>query len=143
MANIRINNTKREIVITKAFAKKAEQFRSDEYYELREAKNDNPTFKVVVNKAAKRDTMKGLTFKFIKQYVEKNGTEAQMDEFETMTKNEDGIQSMSYGEVKEWFIVSFPEVVEIFKQREDISKKVKEAKLAQQKARIAELAKAA
>lgn len=143
MANIRINNTKREIVITKAFAKKAEQFRSDEYYELREAKNDNPTFKVVVNKASKRDTMKGLTFKFIKQYVEKNGTEAQMDEFETMTKNEDGIQSMSYGEVKEWFIVSFPEVVEIFKQREDISKKVKEAKLAQQKARIAELAKAA
>ena len=143
MANIRINNTKREIVITKAFAKKAEQFRSDEYYELREAKNDNPTFKVVVNKASKRDTMKGLTFKFIKQYVENNGTEAQMDEFETMTKNEDGIQSMSYGEVKEWFIVSFPEVVEIFKQREDISKKVKEAKLAQQKARIAELAKAA
>ena len=143
MANIKINNTKREIVITKAFAKKAEQFRSDEYYELREVKNDNPTFKVVVNKASKRDTMKGLTFKFIKQYVEKNGTEAQMDEFETMTKNEDGIQSMSYGEVKEWFIVSFPEVVEIFKQREDISKKVKEAKLAQQKARIAELAKVA
>ena len=143
MANIRINNTKREIVITKAFAKKAEQFRSDEYYELREAKNDNPTFKVVVNKASKRDTMKGLTFKFIMQYVEKNGTEAQMDEFETMTKNEDGIQSMSYGEVKEWFLVSFPEVVEIFKQREDISKKVKEAKLAQQQARIAELAKAA
>ena len=143
MANIRINNTKREIVITKAFAKEAEKFRSDAYYELKEAKTDNPTYKVVVNKSAKRDSMKGLTFKFMKQYVEKNGTEAQMDEFETMTKNEDGIQSMSYGEVKEWFIVSFPEVVEIFKQREEISKKVKEAKLAQQQARIAELAKAA
>lgn len=143
MANIRINNTKREIVITKAFAKKAEQFKSDEYYELREAKNDNPTYKVVVSKSAKRDSMKGLTFAFMKQYVEKNGTEAQMVEFETMTKNEDGIQSMSYGEVKEWFLVNFSEVVEIFKQREEISKKVKEAKLAQQKAKIAELAKAA
>ena len=141
--SIRVNSTKREIVITKAFAKKAEQFRSDEYNELRDARLENPTFKVVVNKAAKRDTMKGLTFKFIEQYVEKNGTESQMDEFKTLTKNEDGIQSMSYGEVKEWFIVSFPEVVEIFKQREEISKRVKEAKLAQQKARIIELAKAA
>ena len=128
MSNIKINNAKRTIVITKAFAKKAEEFRSDEYYELREAKNDNPTFKVVVNKAPKRDYMKGLTFDFMKQYVVKKGNEELLNEFETLTKNDDGFRSMSYGEVKEWFLVHFPEVIEIFKQREEISKKVKAKK---------------
>lgn len=141
--SIRINAAKREIVITKAFAKEAEKFRSDAYNELRDAKLENPTYKVVVNKASKRDSMKGLTFKFMEQYVEKNGTEAQLDEYKTMTKNEDGIQSMSYGEVKGWFLAYFPEVVEIFKQRDEISKRVKEVKLAQQKARLTELATAA
>jgi len=35
---------------------------------------------------------------------------------------------MSYGEVREWFLVSFPEVDEIYKRREEISKRVKAKK---------------
>lgn len=129
MANITINNSKREIVITKAFAKKAEEFKSDAYNELKEAKADNPTYKVVVRKAPKRDNHKGLTFDFMEKYISKHDEEGLlMEEFKTITKNEDGIQSMSYGEVKEWFLVSFPEVDEIFNRREEISKRVKAKK---------------
>lgn len=129
MANIRINTSKREIVITKAFAKKAEQFRSDEYNELRDAKLENPNFKVVVKKSSKKETHKGLTFEFMSKYIEKHDENGLLkEEFDAITKNEDGIQSMSYGEVKEWFLVSFPEVDEIYKRREEISNRVKAKK---------------
>ena len=129
MANIKINNSNRTIVITKAFAKEAETFKSEAYIALKEAKADNPTYSVVVRKAPKRDTHKGLTFDFMKKYISKHDEDGTlMEEFEAITKNEDGIQSMSYGEVKEWFLVSFPEVDEIFNRREEISKRVKAKK---------------
>ena len=70
MSTIRINNSKREIVITKAFAKKAEQFKSDEYYELKEAKADNPTYKVVVRKAPKADHHSGMDYDYMRKYIE-------------------------------------------------------------------------
>ena len=136
MSTIKINDAKRTIEITKAFAKKAEQFKSDEYNELREAKMENPTYKVVVNKASKRDDHTGLTYDFMRESLSKNAAEngTIMDEFETITKNEDGIRAMSYGEVREWFLYTFPEVDEIFKRREEISKRVKAAKAEMQKA---------
>lgn len=116
MSTIRINNSKREIVITKAFAKKAEQFKSDEYYELKEAKADNPTYKVVVRKAPKRDTLKGLNYDFMKQYIERHDDEdgTAMAEFTKMTvKDEDKLSTLSYGEVKKWFLAKYPAICEV------------------------------
>lgn len=126
---MRINFNAKTIEITKAFAKKAEQFKSDEYNELREAKLENPNFKVVVKKTSKKETHKGLTFDYMRKYIEKHDEEGLLkEEFEAITKNEDGIQSMSYGKVREWFLVNFPEVDELYKRREEISKRVKAKK---------------
>ena len=113
MTAIRINSTKREIVITKAFAKKAEQFKSDEYNALRDAKNENPTYKVVVRKTSKKDTLKGLNYDFMKQYIERHEGEnsSAMAEFTKMTvRDEDNLATLSYGEVKKWFLEQYPTV---------------------------------
>lgn len=111
---IKVNSTKREIVITKAFAKKAENYGSTEYNELKSAKNDNPTFKVVIKKTARKDSLKGLNYDFMKQYIERHEGEdsSKMVEFRKMTvRDEDNLATLSYGEVKKWFLEQYPTVV--------------------------------
>ena len=48
MRNIEVNAKNRTIVITKAFNKMASIYGTDEYIDLRQAKLDNPGYKVVV-----------------------------------------------------------------------------------------------
>ena len=139
MANIRINRVKETIEITKAFAKKAEQFKSAEYNELREAMKDNEGFSVVVKGAPKKDVHKGLTFDYMKQYIENKGNEELMEEFNTLTKNSDGIRTESYGKVREWFLTSFPEIDEVINANNEARKAIFE----KVKARKAEMAKTA
>lgn len=45
MTNIRINETKRTIEVTKAFSKEASKFGTAEYKMLKEARNDFPSLK--------------------------------------------------------------------------------------------------
>lgn len=68
MSNITINEAKRSIEVTKEFYKKASVFGSAEYYELREVRHEFPNFKIVANKAPKRDSFKGLTYDYMKRY---------------------------------------------------------------------------
>ena len=58
-----INNKKNAIEITKAFEKAASRFGSDEYKQLRQARNDNPNFKVVWSSDEYEE--KGLKFRFV------------------------------------------------------------------------------
>ena len=59
---IRINNKKNTIEITKGFEKAASRFGSDAYNALREARNDNPNFKVVWSSEEYEE--KGLKYRF-------------------------------------------------------------------------------
>ena len=54
MMNITVNAKRNEIVITKAFAKAASKFGTDEYNALREVRNDYPNFKVVTQSTSKK-----------------------------------------------------------------------------------------
>ena len=113
MSTIRINSAKNEIVITKSFAKKAEAFGSTEYEELKAAKNDFPNFKVVIRKTSKKDSLKGLNYDFMKQYIMRHEGEDSdtMAEFTKMTvRDEDNLATLSYGEVKKWFLEQYPTV---------------------------------
>lgn len=73
MSNITINEAKRSIEVTKEFYKKASVFGSAEYYELREVRHEFPNFKIVANKAPKRDSFKGLTYDYMKRYTVRLG----------------------------------------------------------------------
>ena len=132
MANITIDRTNRTIVITKAFDKKAQQFKSAEYNALREAMNDNEGFEVVVKSAPRRDSHKGLTFKYMEKYLEKHEKRELLAEFKLLTNNKNGNQSETYGKVKEWFLHTNPEFDEAVQKNKEakviILSRVKEEK---------------
>ena len=132
MSNITIDRTNETIVITKAFDKKAQQFKSAEYNALREAMNDNVGFKVVVKSAPRKDSYKGLTFKYMEKYLERYEKTELLAEFKLLTNNKNGNQSETYGKVKEWFLHTNPEFDEAVKKNKEakdvILSRVKEEK---------------
>ena len=133
MRSVVVDERRRELVITKKFEKAASRFGSPEYLELREAKNDNIGFKVVVrtNGKNKKETFKGLTFEYMEKYIEAHDDEENtiMAEFRMLrAQTEEGVEALavscSYQEIKVWFFGKYPQIAEFHKKREEILKSV-------------------
>ena len=85
-----------------------------------------PNLKVVVRETKSRDCYKGLTEKFMAQYIEKNGDEEVKEEFNSlMGKDSILADKVSYGELKMWFLSKFPEIEEFYTKRNDVLKTAK------------------
>lgn len=71
MANIIIKERSKTLEITKKFAAAASRFGSDEYMELKAARSEFPTFKVVTKTTSRKskDSFKGLTYDFMENYI--------------------------------------------------------------------------
>ncbi len=114
--NVKINFNSNTIEITKAFSKRASNPMTEEFKELMKLQKELPEFKVEVRKTSrkvKRDTLKGLNYDFMKQYIERHDDEnnTNMVEFLKRTvKNDDNVKTDSYGEVKKWFLEVYPEI---------------------------------
>ena len=123
-----INEKKNAIEMTKKFAAAARKFGTKQYRDLQEARRDYPNFKVVTvtRKATScQDTYKGLTYKFMEDYIQKHDDAEQsiMAEFEMLRGTSAEAQealadSASYKEIKEWFLKKFPAIAEFHKKRE-------------------------
>ena len=101
-----INFTNKTIELTTAEMKKASVYNSDAYKALREARIDNPSFKIVEKKAAKsKDKFARLTMKDIAAHVEKYGSDNQKKNFEFLTTGAE--EKASFFEVKKWFMNEF------------------------------------
>ena len=131
MSNITVNTKRNVIVLSKATAKAASVFNSPEYNDLQKARRDYPDFRVEVKKTAKKDNYKGLNFKFMEKYIEQNDNENKsiMAEYNLLRgRNEDGdvvSDAASYGEVRSWFLDTFPEVEEYRNKRDEVLERVK------------------
>ena len=114
--DVRVIYSNNTIVITKKFSKKIGNPLSKEFEEFMELRNTLPEFKVVVKdspkKSSKRDSMKGLNYNFMRQYIERHDENGEaMKSFTKMTvKNEDNLSTKTYGEVKAWFLEQYPEI---------------------------------
>ena len=118
--SFRIDFNNNTIVLTKAFAQKAANPTTEEFKELMSLRKNLEGFTVVVKesarKANKKNSLKGLNYGFMEQYIarhddEKNST---MVEFKKITvKNGDALSTKSYGEVKKWFLEQYPEFNEV------------------------------
>ena len=135
MANIRINYEIKAIEISNKFAREASKFGSEQYKELKEARADFPTFEVkVIKTTAKRnDTFKGLTTAYMEKYIKgHDNAEAIMAEFNTLrgkVENKDELTAKaSYGEIKKWFLETYPEIEGTRKEIDKIMKRVNEAR---------------
>lgn len=126
---MKINHKNCVIELTKAEMKAAETFGSQMYKDLREARQDNPNYRVkVVSSGKKVDHHKGLTADRMKNYILKHDDEehSKLKEFYELRgltpegeKDEFGY-SVSYGELKQWFFVQYPE----FKEMQDSVNKI-------------------
>ncbi len=135
MTNIKINRKNNTIEITKAFNKMASIYGSDEYIMLREAKLDNPGFRVIVKSTKqKKETNKGLTYEYMEKYISKHDEDGTiMAEYEmlrglTPEAEEALTDSFSYNDMKEWFFIQFPEIAEFHQKREKVLDEIKKAR---------------
>lgn len=117
MMNVNVNVEARTIEMTQNFAKKAGQYNSEEYFILRDIRADYSNFRIVIKKSAnKGDRMKGLTHKYMKEYILGHKKELLGEFYELCGLDEDGKKTegfgvaASYGEIKKWFLQKCPEV---------------------------------
>lgn len=129
------NYEKQIIEMTKAEAKEAGKFNTEKYNELKQLRTDNPTFRIVtVNTRKKKSTFKGLDYNYMERYIKAHDDEKKtiMAEFDLMRGFVDGkrnefVDCATYGEIKTWFLLKFPEI-------EEYNKKVEELRNATRKA---------
>lgn len=126
---MKINHKNCVIELTKAEMKAAETFGSQMYKDLREARQDNPNYRVkVVTPSKKVDHHKGLSADAMKKFIQKHDDENQtiLKEFYQLRgltpegeKDEFGC-AVTYGELKQWFFVQYSE----FKEMQDSVNKI-------------------
>lgn len=137
-----INYEKKTIEMTKTESREAGNPTSEKFNELLKLRTVFPDFEVIVKtSSAKRDTLKGLNYDFMKEYIEEhdeNGANLKM--FYTLRgMNEKGerdilIEERSYGEVKMWFLETYSEIE---KFNNETKKKLNEIKTKRAAARTA------
>ena len=100
------NLSKKVIEMSKSEAKKAGIPNSDEFNNLNMLRAAYPTFRIEIKKSKSRDTMKGLTINYLKQYINEHDTDGSVkEEFDLLCE-----QMTPYGQMKVWFLATFPEV---------------------------------
>lgn len=129
MTNIKINNKNRTIeMTTKKFAAAASCYGTSAYKELQEARRDYPDYRVITKatRVKKVDKHKGLTYKFMENFIKKHDDESGsvMAEFNNLRATSEeakdfGAEAVSYGEIKTWFFKQYPEFAEFQKKREE------------------------
>ena len=132
---MKINHKNCTIELNKTEMKEAETFGSQMYKDLREARQDNPNYRVkVVTPSKKVDHHKGLTADRMKNYILKHDDEehSKLKEFYELRgltpegkKDESGCP-VSYGELKQWFFEQYPQFKKMEDSVNEIMKKVKE-----------------
>ena len=120
-----INFKKNAIEMTKTESKAASKFGSDMYKQLQEARRDYPTYTVVIKAtSSKRESLKGLTYDYMENYIKKHDDEnhSAMEKYKMLRGNTEDVlaDSLTYGEIKKWFLSQFPEIAEFHKKREEI-----------------------
>lgn len=109
---IKIDEMRKTLVITAGFKKKASVFNSEEYTLLRQAKNENPGFKVEVRKTKRKNSPK-LTLDFMRRYIDDlpdtNEKITNKEAFNEMSgKLKDEEHRTHYATIRSWFVKTFP-----------------------------------
>ena len=118
MRNITINAKANTIEMTKKFADSAKRFGTEAYKELQMARKDYPDFRVVIKEVAtKKESYKGLTFKYMETYIKAHDDEkgSILAEFKNLRAESEEAkemmaESLSYGEIKKWFFEQYPAI---------------------------------
>ncbi len=112
---LKIDFTKRKIIMDRTFAKLVEDTRSPEYEHLQRVRQDYPDFTVVQNHIrtnSNKKTYAGLTYDFMEGYILAHGTNEIAREYYHMREiAECQGKAFRYPVIKSWFLDKFPEIV--------------------------------
>lgn len=136
------NYEKKIIEMTKSESKSAGKVGTTEYEMLKELRSENPTFRIVIKASKSRDNMKGLTVAYMKKNIEAHddAEKTNMTIFNALRGlDADGneielARVASYGELKMWFLDTYPEVENMNKTVDDILAKAKKNREAKRQA---------
>ena len=133
--------TNKTIEMNKAEAKAAGTYGTPEFEKLANLRAAFPGFRMVVKASKSKDNMKGLTVDYMKKYIaaHDDAEGSNMKTFNTLRGiYEDGevefARVATYGELKMWFLDTYPEVENINKTVDDILAKAKKSREAKRQA---------
>ena len=131
---MKLNHLNKTIELTKTENNAASKVGSEAYKALREVRNENPTYTIVVTKRTtnRKSNYRGLNYQFMEKYIKAHDEdETIMKEFNTLRGNNDELSelsmSASYVEIKKWFLAKYPAIAEYDQQ---VSKILNSAKAA-------------
>ena len=105
--NISINYEDSQLIVSKAFYKKAAVFGSAEYHELRQAMHENPEFKIEF-KIIKKKTYRNLSFGAMEDYIKMQTNSKELLEEFNQAKRIAKAKGSLYPQTKKWFLNTFP-----------------------------------
>lgn len=101
---MKVNYNEKTIEMTKSEAKAASLVGSDEYKALLEVRKEFPGYRIVVKENKSKNVFKGMDYGFMSNYIEKHeNAEENLAAF-----NELKDKDLTYGEIKQWFVKTFP-----------------------------------
>lgn len=117
---LKVDFTDHCIIMTRAFEKRASDVRSEEYEILQKARNDYPSFSIVIRSIKRnsdKKTYKNLTYYYMQKYITSHGTkeeqQANLKEFlELRIIGECHTNAKAYATIKSWFLQKYPEVAQ-------------------------------
>ena len=120
MKEIRIDRDNNRIVMTKAFANKADDPTTREFRLLQEVMGTYPTFKVVnhtIKKNPHKECYKGLTYDYMREFIRtheaKANVESVLAELEDLIFISKGHSNgYRYPTIKKWFLEKYPNFAE-------------------------------
>lgn len=137
-----VNYTNKTIEMTKNESREAGRINSEKFNELIKLRSVFPDFKIIVKSTSgKRDTYKGLDYKYMEKYIEEHDNkEENMKEFYKLRGlNEKGekdvlIEESTYGEIKMWFLSTYPEIEEFNANTKKMLREIKSKRAEARKA---------
>ena len=110
-SNITVNAIEKTITVSRSFYKKASNYGTNEYKELRKAMRDNPDFTIEFKKVQKK-TSNGLDFSRMADYIKTQpNSDERLAEFEEI-KTIASAKGSLYPLTKKWFLETYPEYKE-------------------------------
>ena len=129
-----------KIEMTKAEAKNAGKIGTDEYNTLMQLKKDFPGFPIEIVKTStkKASRFKGLDQTYMENYIKTHNAELLTTFYKLCGRDENGKKvemaaAATYGELKMWFLVQFPEIEKFGENVNEIIEKTRKLRAEQKK----------
>jgi len=126
---LKVKHSKCQLVMSREFAKYANDTMSEEYAHLQRVRQDYPHYQTVlrtITRNSNKESYKGLTYEYMEDYILTHGTREErkktFDEYnELRLIAECHSKAHRYPTIKRWFLNKYPEIMEFGMTVQDVA----------------------